>query len=206
MKIAALTAGVLVAAVVGAVVGSGAAAAAPPPPPPPALTAAEELALGGGEIVVRRGQAEGDPTIVVVDVAADPDRTFAAVMDMPARVADVGSLRSAEVYLDEPGRMGVRWVMGIAGISVTFHTLYQVDQAQRWCTYSLDPDQDSGLSSAGGSYQVIAVPGGSRVIYFADASASGRATPGWLRRQLQERGSRALLGGMKARAEAGAAR
>lgn len=185
-------------------------AAAPPrasaasPPRPPAFTAEEEALLAGGEVVLRRGQAADEATVVAVDVAADPDTTFAAVMDLEARAGEVSALKEASVYLDEPGRKAARFVMGIAGLTVTFHTLYQVDAAGRWCTYSLDPSRENGLDSAAGSYQVLASAGGSRIVYVAQASGQGE--PGWLRRHLQEKGSRALLGGIKARAEQAAAR
>lgn len=174
------------------------------PPPPPTLSAEEQTILDTGEVVVRRGQGQAASTVVVVDVAADPDTAFAAVMDVKARVSDISALKQAEVYLDEPGRLGVRWVMGIAGVSVEFSTLYVVDKAGRWCTYELDPSRPSTLKSSGGSYQVLSRPGGSRIVYYAAVSAEG--DEGWVRRQMQEKGTRALLGGMKARAEAAAAR
>ncbi len=174
------------------------------PPPAPTLSAEELGVLATGEVVLRRGEGEGSPTVVVVDVAADPDTTFAAVMDVKARVGDISALKQAEVYLDEPGRLGVRWVMGIAGVSVEFSTLYVVDRAGRWCTYELDPSRPSSLKSSGGSYQVLSRPGGSRIVYTAAVSAEGEE--GWVRRQMQEKGTRSLLGGMKARAEAAAAR
>lgn len=174
------------------------------PPAPPTISAAEQAILETGEVVVRRGQGEGAPTVVVVDVKADPDTSFAAVMDVEARVSDISALKQAEIYLDEPGRLGVRWVMGIAGVSVEFSTLYVVDRAGRWCTYELDPSRPSTLKSTGGSYQVISRPGGSRIVYTAAVSAEG--DEGWVRRQMQEKGTRALLGGMKARAEAAATR
>lgn len=174
------------------------------PPAPPNLTAEEQALLGQGEVVVRRGSGAASPTVVVVDVAADPDTAFAAVMDFKARTRDVSSLKEVEVYLDEPTRKGVRWVMSLAGIAVEFSTLYEVDTAGRWCTYALDPSKSSSLKSSGGSYQVVASGTGSRIVYHAAVSADG--DDGWVRRQLQEKGTRALLGGMKARAEAAAAR
>ncbi|MCK6505823.1 hypothetical protein L6R53_20945 [Myxococcota bacterium] len=165
----------------------------------PALSVEEEAILARGEVLVRAGAA-GQPTLVAVDVAADPDRTFAAVMDLEARVGEVSALKEATVYLDTPEVVGARFVVGIAGLTVTFHTRYQVDRAARWCSYALDPEQDNGLQAAAGSYQVVPTATGSRVIYLA--SASGEGEPGWLRKHLQEMGSRALLGGIKARAEA----
>jgi hypothetical protein len=174
------------------------------PPAAPTLSAEELAVLASGEVLVRRGQGEGAPTMVVVDVAADPDTAFQAVMDVQARVGDISALKEAEVYLEEPGRLGVRWVMGIAGVNVEFSTLYVVDRAGRWCTYELDPSKPSSLKSSGGSYQVISRPGGSRIVYFAAVSAEGEE--GWVRRQMQEKGTRSLLGGMKVRAEAAAAR
>lgn len=166
----------------------------------PSLSAEEQATLARGEVLVRAG-VDGQPTLVAVDVAADPDATFAAVMDLEARVGEVAALKEATVYRDSPEVVGARFVMGIAGLTVTFHTLYQVDRAGRWCTYALDPSQDNGLKSAAGSYQVVPTATGSRILYLA--SASGEGEPGWLRKHLQEKGSRALLGGMKARAEGG---
>lgn len=138
--------------------------------------------------------------MVAVDVAASPQQAFSAVMDFRARVADVAALKEATVYLDEPTRKGVRWVMGMAGLSITFHTLYEVDPQGLWCTYALDPSKDNALRSSGGGYRVEAIPGGSRIVYTAAVTADG--DDGWIRRQMQEKGSRSLLLGMKARAEA----
>lgn len=181
--------------------GPGPAAAARPVAP--ALSAEEEALLARGEVLVRAG-GQGQATLVAVDVAADPDRTFAAVMDLEARVGEVSALREATVYRDEPGVKAARFVMGIAGLTVTFHTLYQVDMAGRWCSYALDPSKDNGLKDASGSYLVVPTPTGSRILYVASGSTGGgEGEPGWLRKHLQEKGSRALLGGMKARAEGG---
>lgn len=169
------------------------------PPPAPAPTAEEAAALARGEVTVR--VLEDGGTMAMVEVAASPERTLAAVLDFQARVGDIGSLHEAQVYLDEPTRKGVRWQLRIAGVSVTFHTLYQVDPAGRWTSFVLDTSRDNDIDDTQGIYQVVDLGGGrSRLVYTTRASSEAKA-PGWVRRMLQQKATRSLLAGMRDRAQ-----
>jgi len=177
----------------------GAALALPPVPAELEISPEEATSLAAGEVVVRYRQ---DGSTSVVDVAATPAAAMAAVMDLPPRIDDIGALKSAEVYLDEPGRMGARWELGITVYSVVFHTRYDYDLARGWCVYDLDPDKKNGIDHAKGSYQVYASGSGSRIVYRAEAAVEGGG-PEWLRKRLAYGSAQELLLGIKRRAEGG---
>jgi len=176
-----------------------AAFALPPVPAELEISQEEAASLADSEVVVRYRQ---DGSISMVDVAATPAATMAAVMDLPARIDDIGALKSADVYLDTPGQMGARWELGITVYSVSFHTRYDYDLALGWCVYGLDPDKDNGIDHAKGSYQVYASGAGSRIVYRAEAAVEGGG-PEWLRKRLAYGSAQELLLGIKRRAEAG---
>ncbi len=172
--------------------------AAPPVPDP----SAEELTqLQAGDVVVRVDN--DDWTVAFVNVAASPTAAFAAVMDLEARVGDVGALKEAERYLDEPGRVGVRWQLRIATANIVFHTLYQVDTAGLWCTYKVDPDKDNDVAGSEGSYSVVDLGGGSSRIIYRTRNNDKQKAPEWVQTMLRERSAKQMLGGMRDRAQQG---
>lgn len=173
------------------------------PPPPLALTAEEEAELAAGEIVIRmdRGSETGGGAIGVVDVEATPEAALAALMDLGARVGEVGGLKAVETYLDEPGRLGVRWELKVLTFPVVFHNLYTIDQSRGWVRYSLDPSRENGLAAVEGSYQVYPVPGGARIVYHSETD-SGRPVPQWVKRWLATGALKEQLRGVERRAEA----
>jgi hypothetical protein len=178
--------------------GSLAAHALAPVPAPVSVTAEEQALLDKGEIVVRYAGAS-KPTLAVVDVAAAPDKVMAAVLDLPARIHDIGGLKSVEIYDSSPTGIGARWEMGLALFTATFHIRYELDRAKGWCTYTLDPAKDNDISSSEGSYQVYAQGTGSRLVYRSASSIKG--APDWVKKKLAYSSAREMLGGMKARAE-----
>lgn len=172
-----------------------------PPPAAPVMTPAEEVQLAAGEVVVRYQGLPGGGTLAVVDVSASPQATFAAVVDLEARVADIGALKSVEVYERSPRTLAATWELGIAVYSITFSVRYEVDHAAGWCVYDLDGSKENGVSFARGSYQVLPREGGSRILYRAEADAEQKG-PDWVRKKLAYGSSTELLLGMKRRAEA----
>lgn len=148
--------------------------------------------------MVRYG-GDAAQTLAVVDVAAPPDAVMKAVMDLPARVSDIGSLSAVELYDRSGDDVSARWTMSIAMVSVTFHIQYDCELAQGWCVYTLDPARDNDVDSARGSYQAYAHGTGSRLVYRTDAIAAG--APEWVRKKLSDSSAREMLGGMKRRAE-----
>lgn len=173
-------------------------------PPTYTLTRDEAAALDEGEIVVRR-QESGAVTgaIGIVQVAASPRIVLEEVMNLEARVSEVGSLRSVELYSEEglPGPIGVRWTLSVLGISVVFHLLYDCHLDEGYCSFWLDPTQPNDVEAAEGHYLVTPRGEGTRLVY-ANRTDTGRSVPGWLRRWLAGRSLRQQVDGIRKRAEA----
>lgn len=186
---------------VGLLLASAPAAAGSLPPSVqdvPVATDAERAALRTGEIVVR---VEDDGwTYAWVQVDATPDRILDAVLDFHARAGDVAAIKEVEVYLDQGDTRGVRWDLSMAGVKVRFHTLYQIDRAALRTTYVLDESRENDLGDTVGAYTVLSGEGQPSTLVYQARSDS--KAPDWVRKLLTQRSSRAMLGGMKARAEA----
>lgn len=179
-------------------------AAIPDQPPAPILLGAEESAqLAAGQVVVRvdAGGESGGGATGVVDVAAPFERAWAALLDMPARVGEVGGLRSVTNYTQEERTVGTRWELKVLTTSVVFHLLYHLEPERGWVRYALDPSRPNDLVTVEGAYQVYAVPGGTRIVYRSE-SDSGRPIPQWVKRWLAVDSLTDQLLGIKARAEA----
>ncbi len=173
------------------------------PPPPLALTADEESTLSEGKIVVRvdPGSETGGGVTGVLDVSAAPDVALDALLDLQARVGEVGGLRSVTRYLDAPEQIGVRWELRVLTFDVVFHNLYTIDRARGWVRYSLDPSKDNALASVEGAYQVYPVPAGTRIVYRTETD-SGRRIPQWLKRKIATDSLEEQLSAIGKRAEA----
>jgi hypothetical protein len=177
------------------------------PEPPPAVEVSEkdEAKLADGDIVIRMEDTEyGAQTVAVLDVDAPPRKVIDSVMDVTARVDEVGSLKSASIYHQVstavPEELAVRWEIRVVGKKIVFHTWYEVDRDLGFCTYRLDDEQENDVKSAGGSYQVYGNGTGSRLVYRSDADA-GTSVPLWLKRWLVSGSMKEQLNGIRARAE-----
>ncbi len=169
-----------------------------PAPAPLTLDADERAALAAGDVVVRF--PDSGETVGVIDVAASPDQVVDAVLDLGARVDEVGLLRSLEVYRDEGDVRGGRYVGGLFGIEAAIHVLYECDRAQGWCVFSLDEAYESSVDSAEGSYQAYAVGDGTRLV-FRTTAGQGLPVPDFLRHKVQAGSVGEQLRGIARRAE-----
>ncbi|MBN2798223.1 MAG: SRPBCC family protein [Deltaproteobacteria bacterium] len=140
-----------------------------------------------------------------VDVAAPPSAVLAAIMDLEARVAEQGSLTGMSRYLDEPSRVGARWVASIMGSEWVFYVVYELDAVAATVSYRLDPTQQSDLSFNQGIYQVLPQGEGSRLL-FRGRMESGTKLPGWVKSWLAQDSTESQLGGLRTRAEAASAK
>jgi hypothetical protein len=181
-----------------AVLGFAVAMAAPPPPAAVVLTDTEEATLRSGSVMVRYG-GDARQTLAVVDVAAPPDAVMRSVMDLPARVQDIGSLSAVELYNPQGDNVCAKWTMSVAMVSVVFHIRYDCDMALGWCVYSLDATKGNDIESSNGSYQAYPHQAGTRLVYRTDSIAPG--APEWVRKKLAGSAAKEMLGGMKTRAE-----
>lgn len=170
-----------------------------PAPAPLTLTPEESKAVMGGEIVVRENGV--DPVIGIAYVSAPPTTVVEEVLNLTARVTEVGLIESLDVYLKEPGKTGARWSVGALGFDATFHVIYEYDMATGWCTFTADTSQENDIATDAGSYQAYAHETGSLMVYRAGVAGSDQA-PGWLKEILQSRSLREQMSGIRARAEA----
>ena len=174
------------------------AVAAEEVPAPLVLTDEETVLLAAREIVVRdSGQGS---VIGVVDVRATPRVLLEEVLNLPARVEEVGPLQQVSIYHEGPSSLKVRMEVGMLGIRAAFHVAYDVDWDAGWCTFHLDPARENDIDSTDGSYQVYAAGDGARLVYRSEATASG-PTPGWLRDMLTSHSMTQQMEGMRVRAE-----
>ncbi|MDP6933178.1 MAG: SRPBCC family protein [Myxococcota bacterium] len=175
----------------------------PSPPDPPVMTAEQEAILDRGEVVMLGGlQEQSGWLTAVLDVAASPDDTFDAVMDIKARKPDLERIKTIEVYLHQTDRLGVFYEADVPFYEVSWNVLYELTSSVYWCTFALDPDRDNGIDQATGSYHVVPVDGGSRLIYRSAAAGVFPAAPEWLRTRLAASAATELLLGIRRRAEA----
>lgn len=176
-------------------------AALPAPPTPPEPTPEELAKLSAREIVVRTETSDAGGSVVgLIDVAAAPERTWAAVMDLPARVDAIGALKSVETYDVTDDGLGATWTLKVFGVSVVFSSLYELDRAHWTCVYGLDRSKDNDLSDASGSYQLVPIEGGTRLIYRSTMAAGG-PVPGFVKKWLAVDALTEQLTDMRTRAE-----
>ena len=127
------------------------------PPAPIALTPEERAELQAGKIVVRMddGSETGGGAIGIVDVAADPERAWSALMDLEARVNEIGGLKKVTYYVKREEEVAARWELKVLTVGVDFHVRYHLDRPNGWVRYSLDPQ--------GNTYQVLVTRDNQRI-------------------------------------------
>lgn len=176
-------------------------AAAPPPPPEP--TAEEAERLRARQVVVRTDLADaGGGVVGWVDLAADRAATWDALMDFQARVAAIGALESVDLYdVTDDGR-GATWTLKVMGMSVVFSNRYELDRERWTCVYALDPSKTNDLRAVSGSYQLLEIPGGTRLVYRSQME-SGAPVPRFVKNWLAVDSLTEQLEDVRRRAEAG---
>jgi len=161
------------------------------------LTAKEVAYLETGGIVVRAPTDDG-LLIGAIDIAAPSAPVWDAVMNMDARVENVGAIRSITTYAPatDPKGLGARFELSIAGVGVNYHLRYDQDPSEKWVTFGLDPEKENDLVSSTGGYHIIANGDGQRLVYWSQTDA-GRAIPGFIRNALSNRSFKNQLGAMR---------
>lgn len=182
----------------------------PAPPAQVEITDEEAAQLADGDILISLDSTgdSGAQTLAILDVAAPPDVVLAAVMDVEARVDEVGSVKDVSRYHEDkarlPEELGIRWELKVVGRTVVFHTFYWVQPDAGWATYVMDTDQDNDLKSVAGSYYAYSNGTGSRLVYRSETE-TGVSVPNWIRKILVGGSLKDQLGGIRARAEAASA-
>lgn len=180
-------------------------------PEAPQLTEKEEARLADGKIVVQQdlppAREKGVRARAIAEVDAAPNKVWDALLDFAARVPENRSLQHVEIY--EDGWSGdilhrkARWDLKIFGTEIVFYNVYEMDRAQSYLEFNLDPARDSDLVFSWGSYQVLDSPlhpGKSRLVYVSE-SDSGRALPKWLKKEVAEGSMDTLIAGIRDRAQ-----
>ena len=168
----------------------------------PKLTPEESALLDAREVVVRSTTAEdgSESLLAVIDVDASPKATMAAVLDVVARKDEVSALTGVSLYIDTPTQLGAAYDYSLAGLTGTFHILYDIDAAHGFAHYTLDSSKENGIESAAGSYQVFPRGQGTRLVYRVEIEGGGW-TPTWVKKALMARNLPEQVKGMRARAE-----
>ena len=177
-------------------------------PTPPALTDDEQASLEAGKMVVRTG-IDDIPwkTMGVIDIDATKAKTWKAILDFDARLAENKPAKSFETYSDVvqgPERIiSTRWDLKVLGSDIVYSLHYHYNEADSYLYYVLDETKENDLVRCDGSYQVVDSPvieGGCRFIYIVDTD-SGRKIPESLRVTLAKSGLKDMLEAIKKRAE-----
>lgn len=151
----------------------------------PSLTADEQARLDAGEVVVQ-ADTSGDKTIStgVIRINADVTKTWAAVLDFPARVPETPGLVSVKEYKrNSAGDWFVRFEMSRFGIRAIIHDHWTCDLAANQCTWALDPGQASDLELNDGWMLAKPVGGATYLAFHAELIVK-QWVPGWVRRWL----------------------
>jgi hypothetical protein len=177
------------------------------PTPSLPLTAEETTTLDRREVVVRfdEASATGGGAVGVIDVSSPIEATWKALLDVEARVGEIGGLSSCTKYLDEPTRMGARWEVKVLTTTVVFHVLYELDPASRFVRFRLDPSKPNDLVSVNGAYHLLPAGADTRLFYWSETD-SGRPVPKWVARWLANDSLGEQLTGIRGRAERTASR
>ncbi len=164
---------------------------------------ADDLArLADREVVIRQDPTDaGMYTIGVVDVNAAPSRVFDAILDLEARVGEVGGLRGVARYLNEPNLIGARWELSVVGKAISFTTLYEIDRAGLTANYYMDKSQTNDIEDVKGTYAVLPSGSGGARLFYRSITDSGVYVPGWIKNMLANSSLVEVLEGMRARAE-----
>jgi len=168
----------------------------------PRLTPEERTLLKDGEVVVRSSKRDGggENLVAVIDVDAPPEATLDAVLDVEARADEVSVLHAVSLYKDTASLMGATYDYAIAGMSGSFHILYDIDRARGFACYYLDSSQENDIDTPSGSYQVYPRGEVSRMVYRVEIQGDGW-TPAWVHKALVARNLPEQLKGIRARAE-----
>ncbi len=170
--------------------------------PPVTLTTEEAAKVAAREVLLRNIVTDSTTeTVAVLDVRATPTAVMDAVMDLPARVGDIGALDSCSVYIDEPRRKATAWKVEAGPFTIDFHVMYQCNDAYTYCEFDLDRSKENDVDETAGSYQVYPHEGGTRLVYRAHSS-SGYSAGRRLKQYFADQNSTAMLSGMRTRAEA----
>lgn len=174
------------------------------PGPAPTLDAAELATLAAREVVVRTDlDGAGGGVVGIVDVAADRATTWKAVLDFEGRVGQVDGIVSVARYDETPTSVGATWNLKKFGFGASFSMKYQIDPDRWFVRYVVDPARPGDLASGAGSYELFALPTGTRLVYRSEMD-SGAPVPGFVKRWLAVDALQDQLDSIRGRAEAAA--
>lgn len=171
---------------------------------PPAVTPSEaELPrLQQGEVVVRASVSEeGSSATGLAVLHATLPNIWKAILDFSARVADSEDLKAAVEY-ERQSRwdVGIRYTVSILAWGGDFHIRYHWNEAENWCSFALDPNQENILLASEGYYRTDSFADGYLLTYHT-RTRTKIYTPDWVQRRVATSSMQDLLEKLKIRAE-----
>jgi hypothetical protein len=157
-------------------------------------TEAEWAKLVAGDVVTRMApELEPDGAYGWVEIAAPPERIWAALTDPAVAVAASSAVKECTAYLDEPlpgggRRVGWAYTLNVALSEVRYHLIRDLRPAEARMTWTLDPSRDNDLVLSTGSYGIG--PGrtaGKALLTYESQLDSGRRIPAWIQQFLAGR-------------------
>ncbi len=170
-------------------------------PTPVQLTADEVSTLAQGEIIVRPPTDSGEMVGIVDIPGVSRERLMDIVLDWDMRVESVGAIKRIVEYAPEtdPLGLGVTFELSVIGTEVVYHLRYDVDRAEGWCTFALDPEKQNDIVATHGSYRIVPIDGGQRLEY-RSVTDTGRSVPAFVRKWIATGSIRDQLQEMRSRA------
>lgn len=180
-----------------------AAVAATPQP-----TEAEWAKLVASEVVTRTApELEPDGAYGWVEIAASPERIWAALTDPALAVSSSSAVKECTAYLDEPlpgggRRFGWAYVLNVALSEVRYHVIRELRPAEGRMSWTLDPGRPNDLVHSVGFYALA--PGrteGRTLLAYQSQVDTGRRIPAWIQQFLSGRALVSFLGKVRDEAE-----
>ncbi len=175
-------------------------------------TQAEEAALRAREVVIRELPGRGDGSVrvlAIVDIQADADAVWAALLDFPARKASNPAVQSIESYKASTAtEQWLRWRISKFGFDVVYHNRYVIDRDNGRLEHTLDRGQQNDLTESRGVYDLYpspAGPGFTRLAWEVESNV-GEAIPGFVQKWMTTSATRDFMADMARRAEGRAAK
>jgi hypothetical protein len=176
----------------------------------PTLTAKETQRLGKGKLVLRteRGKSDGSGLITgVIEINAPMDEVWKLLVEFELVPLASKAVKEVVRYSDLAGageaqEVGIRYLVKVAWVNITYHIHHDIYSAQRYLQWTLDPGKENGIVKTDGSYSLW--PGSSpdkvRFLYITEVD-TGRNIPDWIEEELTESSLKRFLVFVKKRAE-----
>lgn len=150
-------------------------------------------------------QPNGVRVRAIVEVHADREATWRALVDLQARRAGNDAIRSIVPYRPATAtEQWMKWTVARFGVEVVYHNHYVVSADHTTFLHELDTSMPNDLVGSRGLYTLAPGAGGAgwtRLVYDCE-SDFGRALPTVVQRWMTDSGTRGFVADIARRAEA----